>query len=261
MSSTPIPQPSTTEVEVKLGDGSVVKGANLEEAFKNLSEMKVNASTAIKEKSDLYEKEKTERERIENELNELRQAHEALKNPPKPPTPTDATKFNKDTYFQLLGEDPMKAQDYLDAYRFGLEAPEQVRDTFNGMRQGLDSVRQQVDAFTQQSVTMSFLAQHPEYPQGDNDAAKKLTNRVSQLTKDGFPYSAQTIEFAYYQLVNSDDIKPIEIKEDDKNNVTVVETPNPSLTGATQLSEEAQKAETLSDAELLKLLQAKGMFR
>src|SRR5690349_4884266 len=96
----------TTEIEVKLGDGSVVKGANLDEAFKNLSEMKVNASNAILEKQRLLEAEKAEKDRIAQELADTKQALEVAKKPQEKPKPVDEKAFSKDTYFQILGEDP-----------------------------------------------------------------------------------------------------------------------------------------------------------
>jgi len=257
-----MPEEVKTEIEVKLGDGSVVKGANLEDAFKNLSEMKVNASNAIVEKQKLYEAEKTERERLANELKEAQQALEVAKKPPEKPKPIDEKAFSKDTYFQLLGEDPMRAQDYIDAYRFDIDSPEKVRETFSGLRQNVDQIKAQVDVFTQQSVTAAFLAQHPEYPQGDAEAAKKLTQHVNKLiSQDGFPYNPSTVEFAFYQLVNSDAIKPMEIDED--KTTQVQETPNPSLTGpgAVVIDSEVQKAEQMSDKDLLALLHSKGMFK
>lgn len=251
-----------SEIEVKLGDGSVVKGANLEDAFKNLSEMKVNASNAILEKQRLYETEKTEKERITQELAEAKAALELAKKPQEKPKPVDNKDFSKETYFQILGEDPMKAQDYLDSYRLGIEKPEDVRQTFNDMRTNLDHVRQQVDIFTQQSVTAAFLAQHPDYPQGDAMAAKALSERVTELmTKDGFPYNPSTVEFAYFQLVNAEKIKPIEKVDDNKP--TIQDIPNPSLTGngSIVLDSEIQKADHMSDKDLLALLQSKGMFK
>lgn len=250
-----------TEIEVKLGDGSVVKGANLEDAFKNLSEMKVNASNAIVEKQRLYESEKAEKERIANELKEAKEALELAKKPVEKPKPVDDKAFNKDTYFQLLGEDPLRAQDYLDAYRFDIESPDKVRETFTGLRENVNNIKQQVDVFQQQSVTAAFLAQHPEYPQGDAEAAKKLTDQVNKLiTKDGFPYNPSTIEFAFFQLVNDDQIKPIEETPEAK---TTQETPNPSLTGpgSVVIDSELQKAEQMSDKDLLALLHSKGMFK
>lgn len=256
---------TTKEIEVKLGDGTVVKGKDMEEAFANVAKMKVDTAFALREKESLLNTEKTERERISSEYERLKIEKEALEARLKPveKTPTGDKAFNKDTYFQLLGEDPMKAQDYVDSYRFGIDSPDKVRETFNGMRENVDRVVQQVDVFTQQSVTASFLAQHPEYPQGDADAAKLLTQRVNELTtREGFPYNPSTLEFAYFQLVNNDKIKPVE--EQTATAATVTESANPALsgTGASGLDmSEVNKAENMSDADLMKLLQSKGMFR
>src|SRR5260370_24285633 len=252
--------PKEGAIEVKLGDNSVVKGEDLEDAFKNLAERKVNASRAIKEKSGLYETETEERTRIEGELTAVRAELDKTKQPPPPPKQDDGKGFNRETYFALLGEDPMKAQDYVDSYRFGIESPDKVRDTFNNMREGLDRVSQQVDSFTQESVTARFLAQHPEYPQGDLDAAKKLTAQVSELVKQGMPYSPTVVEFAFFQLVNSDQIKLLEPEEEKKPETP--EMPPPSLSGVSAAEMgEITKAESMSDKDLLTLLQSKGMFK
>jgi len=252
--------PKDGPIEITLGDGSVVKGSSLEDAFKNMVDMKVNASKAAKEKGDLLEAEKTERERIQQELDKVKEELEK-KNTPSPQTKIDDGKaFNRDTYFKLLGEDTLAALDYADSFRFGVDA-DKVRDTFTNMRTGLDRVSQQVDVFQQQAVTAAFLGQHPEYPAGDADAAKLLTQRVTELVKEGMPYNPTVVEFAYYQLVNSDKIKPLEITDDSKNPPQQQVTPNPSLNGSTGVSEEAIKAEQLSDKDLLALLQSKGMFK
>jgi hypothetical protein len=257
----PITVPKDGAIEVKLGDNSVVKGTDPEDAFKNLAEMKVNASKAIKDTHDKWEAEKAERERLAGELETAKAELDKAKEPPKAqPKPDDGKAFNRETYFALLGEDPMKAQDYIDAYRFGIESPDKVRGTFNDMRQNLDRVAQQVDSFTQESVTARFLAQHPEYPQGDLDAAKKLTAQVSELVKQGMPYSPTLVEFAFFQLVNADQIKVLEPEEEKPE--PQKEPPPPSLSGisAAEMGE-LTKAEGMSDKDLLALLQSKGMFK
>lgn len=260
--ATEINIPKEGAIEVKLGDNSVVKGTDIEDAFKNLAEMKVNASRAIKETSDKWEAERSERERIAAELEATKAELLKAKEPPKQTQnkQDDGKSFNKETYFQLLGEDPRIAQNYVDAFRFGIEDPNKVPDTFNSMRENLDRVSQQVDSFTQESVTAKFLAQHPEYPQGDLEAAKKLTAQVSELVKQGMPYNPTVVEFAFFQLVNADQIKLIE--PDDDKQQTQQEPPPPSLSGlsAAEMGE-LNKAETMPDKELLALMQSKGMFK
>lgn len=254
--------PKDGPIELKLADGSVVKGANIDDAFKALAEAKVHASAAIKEKSDLYDTEKANRERLQQELDQVRTELDKAKTPPPPPPkPVDPKEFNKERYFQLLGEDPMKAQNYVDSYRFGIENPDEVPGAFNNMRAGLDQIGRQVDVFAQQNVTAAFLAQHPEYPQGDALAAQKLTERVTQLVGEGMPYNANVVEFAYYQLVNADVIKPLEPQETTPPAPAPESTPNPSLSGGSSLPEDVVKAETMSDKDLYALMQSKGMIR
>lgn len=251
---------NTSEVKVTLGDGTIVIGKDMDEAFANLSKMKVDTANALKTERDALATEKAERERLAAEAKAFKDELDALKNPVKT-TPVDNKTFNKDTYFQILGEDPMRAQDYVDSFRFGVDSPDKVRETFNNMRRDISNVSSQVDVFTQQAVAASFLATHDDFPTSDPNAAKLLTDKVKNLTESGIPYNTDTVSFAYYTLIRDKKITPVEKKEvpPEENN-----SPNPSLSGAgggTIDATEVQKAEAMSDADLLKLLQSKGMFR
>lgn len=227
-------------IELTLGDGSVVKGANLDEAFKNLATMKENASAAIRQTKTELEAEQQRRAQLEQEL-------ERYKHPPQN---NDNGKFNNEKYYQMLNTDPIGAQNYLDAHRFGISEPEQVPATFNQMRQ-------QVDNFTQQTVTASFLAQHAEDFPPTPEAAKALTAKVQSLVQNGVPFNADTLNYAYYELVQNGTIKPNEAKTEEE------ETPNPSLGGggSPALPSDVARAEQLDDKQLEALLRSKGVLR
>lgn len=238
MSTAPVT--SDSPVEVKLGDGSVVKGANLDEAFKNLATMKENASAAIKRTSDELEAERQRAAGLAAEVERL-----------KHPQPVNDGKFNNSKYWELMNADPIAAQNYLDQARFGFESPDQVVPAFNQMRT-------QVDNMTQSSVAASFLAQHVDDFPANAEAAKVLNSRVTDLvSRSGFNFDVHTLNFAYNQLVDEGQIKPLE------KNTAPDEIPNPSLggTGSTSIPNEVTKADGMSDKDLEALLRSKGMIR
>lgn len=255
---------NTELIEVHLGDGSVVKGANLDEAFKNLSEMKVNASKAIRETKDQYEREKAERERIEAELEQLKADAEA--NKPKETKVEDKSTgngFDKEKYFKLMAEDPVKANRYLLKHDLQLQSEDEVPQAFMGMRGQVDALQSKVAAFEQEALASKFMAQHPDYPTGDAEAAQKFAAHIKVLTDQGLPLNISTMEFCYFQLVNSGSITPREIT-DEQQKPNPLEQPNPSLTGAGSVNidtGELSKAENMSTSDLQKFLASKGMFK
>lgn len=231
--ATVTPQPGTP-IEIKLGDGSVIKGANLEEAIQN-------AAKRVEDNVSAYRTEKQKREEAEAEASRLRTELESK----TPQTTGDG--FQKDRYYQLLNEDPIAAQNYVDQYRFGVQDPVAA---FNGMRQS-------VDAIQQQAVAAAFSAIHAEDFPATPEAARELTRRTEQLVNQGFRYGIETVNYAYDQLVKEGTIKPLEQEEDAPN------PPNPSLSGAsgTAVPDDVARAESLSDADLEKLLRSRGVLR
>ena len=231
--ATVTPQPGQP-IEIKLGDGSVIKGANLEEAIQN-------AAKRVEDNVTAYRSEKQKREEAEAEAARLRHELEAK----TPPTQTDG--FAKDRYYQLLNEDPIAAQNYMDQHRFGVNDPVAA---FNGMRQS-------VDAIQQQAVAAAFSAIHSDDFPATPEAARALTQRTEQLVGQGFRYGIETVNYAYDQLVREGTIKPLE-KVDD-----APLTPNPSLTGTTgnAMPDDVARAEQMSDADLEKLLRSRGVLR
>ena len=110
---------TTTGFEFKLADGSVVKAENIEEAFKTIVKMKEDTAAALKA-------EREQREQLGAQVSGL-QTELRQKTAPR----VDNNEFNRDAYYKLVGEDPIMAQNYLDAYRFGVPDPAQVPQYFS----------------------------------------------------------------------------------------------------------------------------------
>jgi len=238
MSTTP---PGATGFEFKLADGSVVKAENIEEAFKTVAKMKEDTAAALKS-------ERAEREQLAAQINSL-QAEVAKRNAP----PVDNNNFNRDTYYKLVGEDPIMAQNYLDAYRFGVPDPAQVPQYFQEMSQTVTNLQQQTLAAT-------FVSMHPDFPpNGEN--AEKLTQEVIKLRQEGHPVNMNTMELAWRNCVANETIKPIEAQEEEEES-------NPSLggTGATGVDAESNRIEQdvisgkMSMTDFEKYLRSKGMM-
>src|SRR5258708_1981537 len=193
-----------TPFEFKLADGSVVKAENVEEAFKTVAKMKEDTSAALKA-------EREQREQMQTRLD----AMSAEIAPSKVPPHKDGD-FNPDHYSKVVGEDPVMAQNYIDAYRFGIADPAQVPQYFQGLQS-------EVSNLTQQTLAASFINTHPEFPAG-NDTAQILTKEVIKLREAGHPVNMDTLDLAWRNCVSGELIKPIEQREEE-------EEPNPSPGG------------------------------
>lgn len=226
--------------EMTLGDGTVVKGANMEEALKSLAKMKEDTAAA-------YKSEKQQREQLAAQVEELRTEVQKAK---QPPVKVEDGKFSKERYYELLNQDPDAANSYWFESKFGTKPEALVQD--------YQATTQRVNNLVQQSVTASFIAQHAEdFPQTP-EAAKAMRQKVEDLTGRGWDFSVDTLNYAYQNLVESKAITPLEKKKDDEEEVR----PNPSLSGSSgQLSDtELARAEKMSDKELEALLRSKGML-
>lgn len=201
MSGTPVNQ----GFEFKLADGSVVKAENVEEAFKTVAKMKEDTSSALKE-------ERTKREDMEQRLTALQAEVQQRNQAPA----REENGFNRDHYFRLVGEDPMAAANYLDASRFGISDPSQVPGYFQG-------VAAKVTNLEQQTLAASFVNSHADFP-GGVDNANILTKEVVRLSQAGHPVNMDTIDLAWRNCVENEQIIPIEQQQEQ-------EDPNPSLGG------------------------------
>jgi hypothetical protein len=129
MSTTPTTELNPSEaVNITLANGSVIKGATLQEAFDNLRGMYENTQSWAREQKQKAEDAAAEAERLRQEYAE-RQAAEIQ--------PQTMQPYDRERYFELLNEDPLQAQNYLDQIRFGTQDPV---GEFQRMRQSVDSL-------------------------------------------------------------------------------------------------------------------------
>ena len=223
-------------VEIKLENGMVIKGDNPEEALKN-------AAKIIEDNSKAYRETKASLDELQGRFD----AFQTQQQQPRREEPTSG--FSKDKYYQLLHDDPLLAANYLDAARFQLDRPEDVPATFQGMQN-------KISQFDAQIMAAGFTNSHPDFPD-DAATAQALTGRVKQLQNEGYPTTINTMHMAWEQLKDEGRVKPMVAAESQQEELP------PSLGGAgsTMSPAEIQKAENLSDAELYKYLQSKGMFK
>lgn len=221
--------------EMTLGDGSVVKGATMEEAFQNLAKMKVDTANALKT-------EREEKTRLAGQVQTYEQTISQMNQPKKE---VRNGEFDKDEYYRLLNADPVAANDYYFQYRFGRNPEE-----FNAEYQRFG---QTVSVLEQQTMAAAFSAQHADDFPHSPEAAKSLRERVESLANQGLPLNLTTLNYAYSQLVDEGVIKPVEPTTDEGGK------PNPTAQTSGRGEEEFKNAESLSDKELLALMRKNGM--
>jgi len=233
---------SSQPFELQLEDGTVVKAPNIEEGLKIVAKMKTDTAAALRE-------ERTKREALEQQQTALAAQVEQLRQQSQP-KPQNNGGYDKDHYWKLMNEDPMLAQNYLDAHRFGIENPEEVPTTFRRLQEDVQKNR------GDQLGTL-FIQQHYEDFPATPESADKLAKRVKELSDQGYPLTLDTMNLAYSKLIDEGSIKPLETKPREQ------EEPNPSLggSGASAIPEtELAKAEQMPTDELEKYLRAKGML-
>jgi hypothetical protein len=246
-------------IEITLGDGSKIVGANMEEAIQNAvkriedrtKDLKTQQEKATKLQADVDAYKATDEERKAE--SDRQRALEQQKKDKK------EGGLDKTEYYRLLNEDPIAAQNYLDSVRLGVSDPSQVPGIFTGMSRKINEI-------DQERVASTFWRNHPEFPQ-EMSAAKMLDKRVGLLIQEGHPFSVRTFNMAYDELVAEEGIKPMELeddkkKEDDKKRKED-EKPNPSLSGASGGTDDAElrKFENMSMNDLEKIGREKGWVR
>jgi|SRR5215469_12568332 len=235
-------------IRVQLADGSVVTGANLEEAFKNLQSMKEHSSAYAREQKQKAEELAQENERLRQQNEEWERAQQRereLAAQRQQPT------FDSERYYQLLNEDPIAAQNYVDQWRFGV--PDLV-GAFNAMVQEVSNQRLQIDARVGADIATAFIPTHPEWPQ-TAEAARAMRERMEQLQAQGFPFNVTTADYAYRQLVGEGAVKPLDLEPDPP-----VEAP-PSLSCSGGGLDIGPDYERMDDKQLETLLRSRGMLR
>ncbi len=239
-----------TPYELTLADGTVIKAANQDEAIKVMAKMKVDTANALREA-----KENAEQLRQQN-ANLTAQINAAPK--PQPAKPQEKNGFDNDRYWTLLNSDPMEAQNYLDAHRFGIEDPKQVPQQFAQMRQEVSEMRQQ-------AIAAQFYQHRAEEFPAEPQAVRSVSQRFQELVNQGFPANALTLDFGYTQLVNEGAIKPLEKKPAATGTTAEPEQqPNPALTGAggtPPADSELDKFSKMNSTEMEAWLRDKGMFK
>lgn len=224
---------TTTPIELKLADGSVIKAEDVNEALKTAVKMKEDTAAALRSMKEQFEASQAQVAALSSQVQQY--------TAPKP----EPGSFDKDRYYKLLNDDPVRAQNYVDSYRFGLPE-EQVPQRFTELNRNVEEIRANM-------LAGAFLQQHPEFPP---DQAATMRQQVEQLTNQGFPFTVDTMNLAYTQLVQVGKIKPLEIEEEQK-----AEEPPPSPRGAgASLDADVSKAENLSDRDLEAFLRSKGML-
>lgn len=230
--------PATPAIELTLKDGTVVKAPSAEEAFKTVVKMYEDTKEHFKGKTD----------QLAADL-EAQRAEVARLAQQSRPQPTNHNGFNNEAYYKLLNDDPIKAQNYLDSYRFGIANPDEVPGYFQSMDR-------KISAFDQQLLAASFVQQHEDFPQ-TAETSKELTARVADLRNQGYPVTLDTMNMAYSQLVGEGKIKPIEKRAQEPEELP----PSPGGSGAVMADSEVRKAENMNDADLEKFLREKGVLK
>lgn len=165
--------------EFKLGDGTVVKAANWEEAFQKVADMKVNTAAALRDR--------------EAQIETLRQQAPLPVAPP-----AKSTGFDQKAYWELMNADPVSAQNYLDSFRLGVDNPSNVPLLFNEMRN--------VSVFSADNFEIqSFMQKNPDFP-GTDEAANLIINNLAARNA---PLTADNLEYEYLKSVRDGVIEPL----------------------------------------------------
>lgn len=166
--------------EFTLGDGTVVKATSWEEAFNKVSEMKVNTSAALRDREA-----------------QIRTFQEQQQAPPQPEV-TSGNGFDTKKYWELMNVDPVAAQNYLDAARFGVDNPDQVPQLFGEMRNVSTQSADQMEI-------QAFMQRNPDFP-GTPEIADKLINTLAQ---NGEALTARNLEYYYLSGVRDGIYEPL----------------------------------------------------
>lgn len=168
--------------EFKLGDGTVVKAANWEEAFQKVAEMKTNTAAALRDR--------------EAQIETLRQAQQA---PAARPLPDAGTGFDQKKYWELMNTDPVAGNRYALAYDLGMgDNPELLPQLFSEIRN--------VSTFSADNFEIqSFMQRNPDFP-GTDEAADYLINRLASRNA---PLTADGLEYEYLKGVRDGVIEPL----------------------------------------------------
>ena len=171
--------------EFKLGDGTVVKAANWEEAFQKVAEMKSNTAAALRDREEQIRQRSQELEELQNARRQM-------------PMPDPSTGFDEKKYWELANQDPRLATRYALAADLGVENPDHLPLLFNEMRNVATLSADNIEINT-------FMQRNPDWPGNDQDAdllINRLAERNAPLTADG-------LEYEYLKAVRNGEIEPL----------------------------------------------------
>lgn len=173
-------QPAGFPGEFTLGDGTVVKATSWEEAFNKVADMKTNTAAALRDR--------------ERQIEELRQSTQQVQQQQIAPDATSG--FDQKRYWELMNADPLQAQQYMDAARFGV-SPEQIpslyKEVFNASQYSADTFE-----------INQFLQNNPDFP-GTPEATDIV---VDTCAKENRPLTKENLEYVYLRSVRDGLIEP-----------------------------------------------------
>ena len=168
MSTTPLTPEQP--IEVTLGDGSVVKGATLQEAFDNLRTMKENTVRWAKEEKQRADDLAAENARLQEEIEQRQQTIQQAA------THQD-TGFSDDEYYEKLNTSPLEATKYALSALFGVADPVAA----------MNAMREESWANIQQNVALHFLLRTrssiPKIPRLSQGGCRHVCNTACLSTR------------------------------------------------------------------------------
>lgn len=173
---------------IQLPTGQIYKGASPEAAYAQLYEAQVNASRHIQQ--------------VNAEVERLRAGLAAVTGRPVEVTPGQpgqpaTISWDVNLYRELEKQDPLLAQDYLDACRFGFNDINAVRPAFQSMQQTTSKMNLAWE-------TNNFKAMAPDFPQ----TKEAIDLILKELNGRGLPYTAANLKLVHDSLVRSHAVDP-----------------------------------------------------
>lgn len=162
------PPPEPESYEYKTATGQVYKGKTKDEVIAAVLKAQENATLHIKEQHD-----------------KIKDMEAKLQTQVQPATPVNGG-FQKKRYYELLEEDPLQAQDYLDGFR-----PQYGR------------VMGAVEKFEYGLQAQEFIRRVPEF----EDSQENATALFTRLKMENRPFTADNMQLVYHTLQSEGVIK------------------------------------------------------
>lgn len=215
----PKPAAETKTFEYRGIDGTLYTADSQDDLFKKVAKARDDATLTIKDRE--------------------RQIYE-LRHPAKPPeTPAkNGNGFQKERYYQLLDQDPIEAQNYLDEYRLGTKNPRETIEKFEAREARTaqeENLRQEVMKFYATPTGQQFAKiETPELDQA----------MMTYMNEQGIERNALGFRTAFLEMKEAGRI-PKQGKRPER------EAPPPkSVGGGNELSGEEPNYDTMSTKDL-----------